>query len=420
MARKLRLEEEQLASAGFESGANHQWSETYHCELITPMIGGGVESWKPDILNPVRCQSVKGHLRFWWRTMQSFATAAELKLAEDTLWGSTQIASSVRLNIEATTEPTILPLQRNDKRVRDFEKAGVPGYVLFPFQSPDSPEPAELVRKLNFNLEISCPEQFKVAIKNSIFLWQLFGGLGARTSRGCGSVFCEEIMQQFTTTQNIVEFLDKIKPVSFQAYQAPYPSLANCRFGALTLNSTDPSREWSDYLTSFGDFRQKPGIGRNLGQKTRPGRSRWPEADTIRRVTKQHNDNHEPEHTAGQWFPRGAYGLPIQTEFKNASGDPIGKFMLQPLRSERWPSPVILNVIKLGSGKVAKVCLILNHQIPTDMRLSQGKNDIHTLSTNELPLSFKDKKMPTSAAMLKSGENPYDALLRHLNLQEVK
>jgi CRISPR-associated protein Cmr1 len=129
--------------------------------------------------------------------------------------------------------------------------------------------------------------------------------------------------------------------------------------------------------------------------------------------------NHEPKHPAGNWFPRGAYGLPIQTEFKNAKGDPYGKFFLLPQGKERWPSPVILKVIKLGPEHLLRTCLILNQALPEELELKQDQHRIHTLRETEKPLACKDKEMPDAAEMLKSGENPYDALVRHLNLKEV-
>ena len=45
--------------------------KSFKFELITPMFGGDAESWQLDLKNPVRCQAVKGQLRFWWRTMQN-------------------------------------------------------------------------------------------------------------------------------------------------------------------------------------------------------------------------------------------------------------------------------------------------------------------------------------------------------------
>lgn len=51
--------------------------------LATPMLGGGVESLKVDTEMPIRAQSVRGQLRFWWRTFQSCETADDLRRSED-------------------------------------------------------------------------------------------------------------------------------------------------------------------------------------------------------------------------------------------------------------------------------------------------------------------------------------------------
>ena len=116
--------------------------------------------------------------------------------------------------------------------------------------------------------------------------------------------------------------------------------------------------------------------------------------------------------------------MPIMTEFKGAQGDPYGKFSLRPqnerdARKERWPSPVILKVIKLDDNRLLKVCFILNHAVPEKLDLCRGNTPIHSLTAEEHPLAFADKTMPENAAMLRSGENSYDALIRHLNLTEV-
>jgi CRISPR/Cas system CMR-associated protein Cmr1 (group 7 of RAMP superfamily) len=41
--------------------------------LTTPMLGGGVESLKIDHGMLIRAASIRGHLRFWWRTFQDCA-----------------------------------------------------------------------------------------------------------------------------------------------------------------------------------------------------------------------------------------------------------------------------------------------------------------------------------------------------------
>ena len=112
--------------------------------------------------------------------------------------------------------------------------------------------------------------------------------------------------------------------------------------------------------------------------------------------------------------------MPIQSEFRNAPGDPTGKFYLQPEGQERWPSPVFLKVIKLNDTTILRVCLILNHAVPQSELTGDHLDKPHLLSEQEAPMSYEGKTMPPEANMLHSGESPYAALIRHLDLTEVK
>jgi CRISPR-associated protein Cmr1 len=62
-------------------------TKTYCFELITPLLGGDHESWKLDLKRPVREQSLKGQLRFWWRAMQGEENNKILLDFENNLWG---------------------------------------------------------------------------------------------------------------------------------------------------------------------------------------------------------------------------------------------------------------------------------------------------------------------------------------------
>jgi CRISPR-associated protein Cmr1 len=393
----------------------------YQVSLITPMAGGGSDSWVPDIYQPVRSQSVKGQLRFWWRSMQPRTTPHELFEAERALWGGSGIqngdeetASTVRIHVNHVSG------DRRPLRYQDLENE-LPDYVLFPMAML-SPEQQKLWTDLSFELALQVPENHREEVEDTVRLWILFGGLGARTSRGCGSLFCKEVMDGFQQVDDIVAFWRGFQNREQSPFgDAGYPSIINSRLGvSLPANQTEPRVVWNNLLFSFKTFRQGPGTARNRGQGNRPGRTFWPEADAIRRITGKHAQNHEPEHVAGNWFPRGAYGLPIQTEFKNADGDPRDKFFLQPTGKERWPSPVILKAVQLPNQACIKTCLMLNHAVPEDIELLQGQNTLHELEPDEHPMAYTSKIMPAHADMLHSGENPYDALFRHLDVEEVE
>lgn len=423
MARKA-ANYEQAPAHFISASASGTETRRYEINLLTPMAGGGTQSWQPDLDNPVRSQEIKGHLRFWWRAMQHSNNPKSLKKREDALWGSTDYASRVRLRIrlldEVTKDKNFVDIHENDKGTLQFEN--LPGYVLFPFQGKKKLPVCRLLKDLRFELSLRISGGFLAEVENSVKLWLLFGGLGARTCRGCGSLYCEEVMRKFTDGAALGRFLHSLSPSESPAFScSPYPVIGNSRLSCSEIERTnDPRSAWTNFLSSYGNFRQGAGIGRNKGRGNRPGRTRWPEADAIRRLTGNASPGHEPEHPAGNWFPRGAYGLPIQTGFKNAKGDPDGKFFLQPEGRKRWPSPVILKIIKLNAERLLKVCLLLNQSVPDNLELKRGSERIHTLEHSEHPLSFQGKTMPAKADMLHSGESPYDALIRHLNLTEVQ
>ena len=119
------------------------------------------------------------------------------------------------------------------------------------------------------------------------------------------------------------------------------------RGGQLLLRApvNNPELAWKASVGRLKDFRQKADIGRNPKKtdSTSPaGRSRWPEADAIRRQTKRHAPKHAPEHIVDGVYPRAAFGLPIVFHFKDESiGDPSQQ-LLVPTDRDRMASPLIL------------------------------------------------------------------------------
>ncbi len=388
----------------------------YKIELITPMAGGGTKSWQPDFNNPVRSQAIKGHLRYWWRSMQLAPDAKSLKEREDKIWGSTEHASQVRLQVKLPDELTSENIRRNCTLSFSENENNLPGYVFFPLRDADSDL---LLKDLRFELVLFVPEENRPEVENSVKLWLLFGGLGARNRRGCGSLYCKEVMREFQEPANINRFIQDISSADAEDFgHSPYPVISNCILACSQITQGKPSAVWCSLLNAYEEFR----LGR---KKEKIAKSLWPEADAIRSITGEFRE-HRPEHPAGNWFPRGAYGLPIMMEFgaSKKKGDPQDKYSLQPEGCERWPSPVTLKIIKLDEKHLLKICLILNHAVPENLVLSKkGRNDwevLHVLEPAEKPMAFTDKKMPPDANMLHSGENPYDALIRHLNLREER
>ena len=115
---------------------------------------------------------------------------------------------------------------------------------------------------------------------------------------------------------------------------------------ALGSGKSDALEAWKVAVDALKTFRQGAGVGRNPGRHHRPGRSRWPEPDAIRRRTGRHAPGHEPQHPVNDFYPRAAFGLPIVFHFKDKDDPGTGRDesppVLVPNRGDRMASPLIL------------------------------------------------------------------------------
>jgi CRISPR-associated protein Cmr1 len=254
-------------------------------------------------------------------------------------------------------------------------------------------------------------------VLNTLKLWALFGGVGARTRRGTGSLYCADLMKGLDSKDDVKDLLMQLSGDRQTKTPGKYPRLGGAQ---LFLGE----REWKDLITSYGSYRQD----RRQGSPS-PGRSYWPEPDAIRRITKQNSTMHEPEHPDKEWFPRAAFGLPIFTTF-NTSGDPNAKkqIELEPdmdhIRgpksnsgSARFPSPMILKTIRLTTGKLISCCLVLNQKFPEQLTLKVGGKK-HVIKGSMLPFPSDGKTMRTKDP-LAIDESIYQNLASYLKLEQM-
>ncbi|HEX2957468.1 MAG TPA: type III-B CRISPR module RAMP protein Cmr1, partial [Chitinispirillaceae bacterium] len=371
---------------------------TFEFELITPMIGGDAESWHLNFKAPIRAQSIKGQLRFWWRTMKYETDYEKLLIEENALWGGKTIddkknkirkRSDVLISVQDFTYS-----DKDDKDDKNHKGNKIPKYVCFPIASEIEEFDNKCIsnnicyiKNMTFKLSVSYPKAKEDDVINTLKLWTLFGGVGARTRRGTGSLYCKDLLENFSDINMIFKFLNNFKKKN----TTEYPSLFHSFFAG-SEKSGDPISVWHNLIEGYRRYRQerKP----SKSKDSPPGRSYWPEPDAIRKIIKQCT-KHNPEHPDGIWFPRAAFGLPIITKFAKDQGDPEGDIHLIPIGSgERFPSPVLLKVIKLSSEKVVPVCLVLSQKFPDKIMLRWDK-DSKPLTGNELPTYTKDKIMNT-------------------------
>lgn len=161
-------------------------SRTYAIHVVTPLFGGGVHVAEHDPITLIRGSSVRGHLRFWWRATHGALAADERALLtkESEVWGNSVQRS--RVSIRVTTVDKGVENRRWRSSPEEY-----PPYVLFPFTRTNPPASAQ--EGVKFELQLSYLPEHRRDVLAALWAWANFGGIGARTRRGCGSLYCGEL-----------------------------------------------------------------------------------------------------------------------------------------------------------------------------------------------------------------------------------
>jgi len=356
---------------------------TRQYQLITPLFGGGVTANEVDIKNPIRGTAVRGQLRFWWRATRGgqFGKGglAAMKIREDEIWGSTDGVSKIAITVtEATSgKPYIVP----NGNVGDPNSPL--GYVAFPLRDSKG----QVYEGVSFTLQIECPKEYRPDLKATLWAWETFGGIGARTRRGFGALYCTDVQLQIDgkkfknnnwvweySSQNseseIIDYMEKF------ITKTDFPDDIPCLDQNANRTHTTPAIEhaetaWKDLIDSLKRFRQNRAPD---AQGRLFGRSRWPDPDAIRELTGQSltaRGHDTPVYThpdIDQKFPRAAFGLPIVFEFhrdqrgNTSNTDPVTT-ELKPMDYQRRASRLILRPLKCSDGSFVGVATILQGPI---------------------------------------------------------
>lgn len=394
----------------------------YDISLITPLFGGGVHAGEVDPTMPIRASSVRGHLRFWWRATRGarYTTVGELKEREGEIWGTTDIPSIVTINIEPINylkklenshKNKIKQLNTDHKSFSFYWNSRfnlsnkILSYIFFPFRGKEGysvklenktevnalnsesvdenrirfkliiniPSPEEL-KKHNENCNTKRAKKGHPLIKTddyeigehieaAVWAWVNFGGIGARTRRGCGALFCKNLAPwgNLITTEWYNKNIHKYG-ITLSS-EREWPTLPKSFF--ISKNSYLTFIEsWEKSIQVMKDFRQGVStnylrLGRDRGIDKIYGRSRWPEPESIRNlIVEQRNLKKRPlkcmeNPNLNYWhkidpditirsFPRAEFGMPIIFEIKNEDIKPT----IKPSNNQnRMASPIILKPI---------------------------------------------------------------------------
>ena len=397
-------------------GENKPIWNSMRCRLITPMYGGGVRAAIPDIKMPIRAAAIRGQLRFWWRLLakQKWGLQGEaLRQAEWALWGGMGAndtdgqASKVFLRVkEIKFKGKPVETQQGEVLTALFTEyapnmSSPLNYALFPAQLIQGQAPSmfkpDLKWELHWRLTASASEKDKQQVLETLRWWAMFGGVGARTRRGCGAFIVE--------TCSVEEIM---QPISVEEAQE-----AGCRL-VMRQETGSAKNAWKEAVIRLLDFRQKPDVGRNppseqaKREKKPAGRSRWPEPDAIRRITNRHAANHQPEHPAGNIFPRAMFGMPIIFHFMGG-GEPADMQLL-PKGKERMASPIIVRPIWQGKEQWVAGALLLPIDGLFDLPVELKGNQTTTVTLWDSQKAAHIKPIQQNGG---ENSNPLDAFLNY-------
>ncbi len=345
--------------------------KTFTVKFITPLYGGGAKAGQPDLDMPIRAAAIRGQLRFWWRILNPDKSFAD----EQAIWGGMgdkkAVASRVRLRIKNMPKGDKLTCKAWQNTHNNEWNSGA-GYAMgiqndLTAHSVFVPRDANMHKSLEFTLELeilsgipakkenetpppSSETLWQTDIRDTLRWWASFGGLGARTRRGLGS------LQLVASTSD-----ENLSSVTKAEVAQVAQSGCQCQLVVLDQQGqTDSLKAWATAVGKLKDFRQGANIGRNPGN----GRSRWPEADSLRAITRAGSSRHPVEHVAGPAFPRAVFGLPIITHFKD---NEVPDTTLYPLvnnkKQDRMGSPLILKAMyDTQTQKYVPIALLLPHQ----------------------------------------------------------
>jgi CRISPR-associated protein Cmr1 len=375
----------------------------YRIELITPLFGGGVEAGENDPTMPIRPTAIRGQLQFWWRATRGAACAnvEDLRARHREVWGATECASPVSVEVVDVQSSAPVPcgVIAWNQQARGGQGAWrltwrepfrhnehLP-YVLFPFQgvlprndprAQVEEHPSNCIHTAAFTLRLRFPTVLKDDVDAAVWAWVNFGGLGARTRRGCGALRCRDHDLAPANAKLLADWYRKEATAHLASPTATPPAWPVLPHRLLArLQGGEPLGVWNWLAGLLRHFRQGVDFARNQGQGPRPGRSRYPEPETIREMVGANrgmSGHQRLSQIPADAFPRAELGLPIVFHFQGRGEPP--DTTLQPVvegkGQERMASPLILKPLALADGQTVPIIVPLVTPGVSEVELMQG------------------------------------------------
>jgi len=169
----------------------------YDVEVITPMFLAGADKNKAEL----RVPSIKGMLRFWWRATCGIDDIEDMKKLEDEIFGSTdkKASFSISINQDFQTSKDLFSGKKFSvsSKGRTFQ-LDILHYLAFGCVTYNKEKRGNIVDKeyikpaSNFRLSLNANKKIIDEIEMVLTHFINFGGLGAKSRNGFGSLNCKD------------------------------------------------------------------------------------------------------------------------------------------------------------------------------------------------------------------------------------
>ena len=363
--------------------------ESFQLELITPCFCGGAE---PEKQAEIRAPSIRGQLRWWFRTLGGFKSLAPMSVRdqEAMIFGTTagDEGQAGKLILRVASQ-TLAEAANAD----DLEAGmGTPlGYALFPLRSSRDGDGKRgiLGTGVSFRLTLlwrGSPDVWS-SLRSLVLAWANLGAMGFRARRGFGSIWLKSpstielpgidlALQAFSSPESInVKALKEFVPQTWRGVTAillnRYRSWR--QHGQMNRRWDKNSQRWIPISEGQREENRKaPGF--------RYARRDHNEGLDVQGTSAPAGDGERPAGKFGTTF-RPALGLPIIQHFSSLGSDhgPIKRWVatvnwgLEPSRGApkgRFASPVLLRPHRDAQGRWhALVIFVDAHKWPAGKKV---------------------------------------------------
>ena len=163
----------------------------FKLQVITPLFLSGADQQGAELRPP----SIRGALRFWFRAMMGGVVGGDVEKVrklEEGVWGTTDVASHLRVRICDQQLHIFDPT-----REKDYEKdrKGLI-YLSFPYLEYEKETKSQRWNRpyikpgssFTVSIGLASDNVLSAIVEGTVWLLAHFGGLGARTRRGFGSL----------------------------------------------------------------------------------------------------------------------------------------------------------------------------------------------------------------------------------------